>query len=61
MILSIYVGENWKQYNTHSLMIKMLHKLETVENILKMLKWIYQNFIPMDKNDTPNITLNGEK
>ena len=39
----------------------MLHKLETVENILKMLKWIYQNFIPMDKNDTPNITLNGEK
>ena len=39
----------------------MLHKLETVENILKMLKWIYQNFIPMDKNDTLNITLNGEK
>ena len=42
-------------------MTKMLNKLEIVENFPKMLKWIYQNLIPVDKNDTPNITLNGEK
>lgn len=48
MILSIYVGKSLKKIQ-HSFITKMLNKLGTIGNFLKLLNGIYKNLTPEDK------------